>query len=121
MIPNQLGIELGIVTINPPLPLRGEGRAEGEGQNRRANRIMERLIGSRNGVMILLKDDDNFGKGGPGGSLERKKNLSFRTRSGIQKVLKGIKNPDRLRWHEVKKVDHYYLSIDTSHGHASRL
>jgi len=38
-----------------------------------ANRIMERLIGSRNGVMILLKDDDNFGKGGPWGSLEREK------------------------------------------------
>ena len=27
-------------------------------------------------------------------------------------VLKPIKNPARLQWHEVKKVDHYYLSID---------
>jgi hypothetical protein len=23
-----------------------------------------------------------------------------------------IKDPARLQWHEVKKVDHYYLSID---------
>jgi len=27
-------------------------------------------------------------------------------------VLKSIKDPARLEWHEVKKVDHYYLSID---------
>ena len=26
--------------------------------------------------------------------------------------LKSIKDPARLQWHEVKKVDHYYLSID---------
>ena len=26
--------------------------------------------------------------------------------------LKSIKNPGRFQWHEVKKVDHYYLSID---------
>ena len=24
----------------------------------------------------------------------------------------AIKNPARLPWHEVKKVDHYYLSVD---------
>lgn len=23
-----------------------------------------------------------------------------------------IKDPTRLPWHEVKKVDHYYLSVD---------
>jgi len=27
-------------------------------------------------------------------------------------LLKPIKDPARLKWHEVKKVDHYYLSID---------
>jgi hypothetical protein len=27
-------------------------------------------------------------------------------------LLKSIKNPTCLQWHEVKKVDHYYLSID---------
>jgi hypothetical protein len=27
-------------------------------------------------------------------------------------LLKSIKDPARLAWHEVKKVDHYYLSID---------
>ena len=27
-------------------------------------------------------------------------------------VLKSIKDPARLEWHEVKKVDDYYLSID---------
>lgn len=27
-------------------------------------------------------------------------------------LLKSIKDPARLKWHEVKKVDHYYLSID---------
>ena len=27
-------------------------------------------------------------------------------------LLKSIKDPARLQWHEVKKVDHYYLSID---------
>jgi len=27
-------------------------------------------------------------------------------------TLKSIKAPARLQWHEVKKVDHYYLSID---------
>jgi len=27
-------------------------------------------------------------------------------------LLKPIKDPARLQWHEVKKVDHYYLSID---------
>ena len=27
-------------------------------------------------------------------------------------LLNPIKNPARLEWHEVKKVDHYYLSID---------
>ena len=26
--------------------------------------------------------------------------------------LKSIKDPARLQWHEVKKVDHYYLSIN---------
>ena len=31
-----------------------------------------------------------------------------------QTVLEGpIKNPARFPWHEVKKVDHYYLSVDT--------
>jgi len=28
--------------------------------------------------------------------------------------LKSIKDPARLQWHEVKKVDHYYLSIDAA-------
>jgi hypothetical protein len=23
-----------------------------------------------------------------------------------------VKDPTRLKWHEVKKVDHYYLSVD---------
>ena len=27
-------------------------------------------------------------------------------------LLKPIKDPARLQWHEVNKVDHYYLSID---------
>jgi hypothetical protein len=27
-------------------------------------------------------------------------------------ISKSIKDPDRLQWHEVKKVDHYYLSIN---------
>jgi len=27
-------------------------------------------------------------------------------------LLKSIKDPARLQWHEVKKVDHYYLSIN---------
>jgi hypothetical protein len=27
-------------------------------------------------------------------------------------TLKPIKNPARLQWHEVKKVDHYWLKID---------
>jgi len=27
-------------------------------------------------------------------------------------ILKSMEDPDRLQWHEVKKVDHYYLSID---------
>jgi len=27
-------------------------------------------------------------------------------------LLKSIEGPARLQWHEVKKVDHYYLSID---------
>jgi hypothetical protein len=27
-------------------------------------------------------------------------------------LLKSFKDPARLQWHEVKKVDHYYLSID---------
>ena len=27
-------------------------------------------------------------------------------------LLNSIKDPARLKWHEVKKVDHYYLSID---------
>ena len=27
-------------------------------------------------------------------------------------LLKPIKDPARLQWHEVKKVDHYWLSID---------
>jgi hypothetical protein len=27
-------------------------------------------------------------------------------------VLKSIKDPARFQWHEVKKVDHYYLAID---------
>jgi hypothetical protein len=27
-------------------------------------------------------------------------------------LLKSIKDPACLQWHEVKKVDHYYLSID---------
>ncbi|MGA2463996.1 MAG: hypothetical protein ABSH06_06535 [Thermodesulfobacteriota bacterium] len=27
-------------------------------------------------------------------------------------LLKSIKDPARLQWHEVKKVDHYYLAID---------
>jgi len=31
---------------------------------------------------------------------------------GIQKVLKSIKDPARLQWHEVKKVHHYWLKID---------
>lgn len=28
------------------------------------------------------------------------------------KLQNPIKDPARLQWHEVKKVDHYYLSID---------
>jgi hypothetical protein len=27
-------------------------------------------------------------------------------------ISKPIKDPARLQWHEGKKVDHYYLSID---------
>jgi len=27
-----------------------------------------------------------------------------------------IKDPARLPWHEVKKVDHYYLSVDAMKG-----
>ena len=27
-------------------------------------------------------------------------------------LLKPIEDPARFEWHEVKKVDHYYLSID---------
>lgn len=27
-------------------------------------------------------------------------------------LLKLIKDPARLQWHEVNKVEHYYLSID---------
>ena len=27
-------------------------------------------------------------------------------------LLKPIKDPARLQWHEVKKVDHYWLKID---------
>jgi hypothetical protein len=26
--------------------------------------------------------------------------------------LKRVRNPVRLQWHEVKKVDHYWLKID---------
>jgi hypothetical protein len=26
--------------------------------------------------------------------------------------LKSVEDPARLQWHEVQKVDHYYLSID---------
>ena len=26
--------------------------------------------------------------------------------------LKSIKDPARLQWHAVRKIDHYYLSID---------
>jgi len=31
---------------------------------------------------------------------------------GQPKLQNPIKDPARLKWHEVKKVDHYYLSID---------
>jgi len=27
-------------------------------------------------------------------------------------LLNPIKDPERFEWHEVKKVDHYYLSIN---------
>ena len=27
-------------------------------------------------------------------------------------LLKSIKDPARLQWHEVKKVDHYWLKMD---------
>ncbi len=27
-------------------------------------------------------------------------------------ILKSMEDPARLQWHEVKKVDHYYLAID---------
>jgi len=27
-------------------------------------------------------------------------------------LLKSIKDPARLQWHEVRKIDDYYLSID---------
>jgi len=30
----------------------------------------------------------------------------------ISHILRSIKDPARLQWHAVKKVDHYYLSID---------
>jgi hypothetical protein len=31
---------------------------------------------------------------------------------GEPRLQNPIKDPARLQWHEVKKVDHYYLSID---------
>ena len=30
----------------------------------------------------------------------------------MPKLQEPVKDPARLKWHEVKKVDHYYLSVD---------
>jgi len=49
-------------TISPitTQSLAGEGVGEGvNGAREGTNRIMERLIGSRNGIMTLLKGDNN--------------------------------------------------------------
>ena len=47
-------------------------------------------------------------KGGKGGFKESKRQGNV----AMTLLLKSIKNPTCLQWHEVKKVDHYYLSID---------
>ena len=48
------------------------------------------------------------GKGGEGGFKDGKREGNV----VMNLLLKSIKDPARLEWHEVKKVDHYYLSID---------
>jgi len=47
-------------------------------------------------------------KGGEGGFKDGKREGNV----VMTVLLKSIKDPARLQWHEVKKVDHYYLSID---------
>jgi hypothetical protein len=47
-------------------------------------------------------------KGGKGGFKDGKRQGNV----AMTLLLQPIKDPARLEWHEVKKVDHYYLSID---------
>lgn len=47
-------------------------------------------------------------KGGEGGLKDGKREGNV----AMPLFLKPIKNPAPLQWHEVQKVDHYYLSID---------
>ena len=47
-------------------------------------------------------------KGGKGGFEEGKREGNV----AMTLLLKSIKDPARLKWHEVKKVDHYWLKID---------
>jgi hypothetical protein len=38
--------------------------------------------------------------------------ISLPTSKVEPKLQDPVKDPARLKWHEVKKVDHYYLTID---------
>ncbi len=49
-----------------------------------------------------------FRKGGRGGFDEGKREGNV----AMKLLFNSIKDPTRLQWHEVKKVDHYYMSID---------
>ena len=47
-------------------------------------------------------------KGGEGGFKDGKRQGNVL----MTVLLNPIKDPERFEWHEVKKVDHYYLSIN---------
>jgi hypothetical protein len=50
----------------------------------------------------------HFNKGGRGGFEDGEREGNF----VMNLLLKSIKDPGRLEWHEVRKVDHYWLKID---------
>ena len=57
---------------------------------------------------VRFSKDPILTQGGEGGFEEGKREGNVL----LTLLLKSIKDPARLQWHEVKKVDHYYLSID---------
>jgi hypothetical protein len=39
-------------------------------------------------------------------------NIPVTSCKGVPNLQEPVEDPARLKWHEVKKVDHYYLSVD---------